>query len=153
MSVQPKNPEIPRTWPYLVVGLLFVVAAIIFGQTFEVGPKAMLDLQGQRAAGTAEATGETEDGETIYTLRYTHPDGTIYRQPRYTGGFAYQSAEGDVEITYDPDNPGNFQPVGLSYMPGVVTLGLFATGFVVILRARQRLRQHIRAERRANEEA
>lgn len=123
-----------RMIAFAMVGVLIVTAAIFVARYFEVGLHIGLDLQGERVTGLAEPNG---DGS--YRLRYETADGIHART--YRGGFGLQDSSSehpfDVEFVADPEKPGRFQPAGLSYLPGVLTLAIFCVGMACIFHARR----------------
>ncbi len=118
---------------FALVGVLLVTVSIFVARYFELGQHIGLDFQGERVSGSAEPT---DDG--AFRLRYEAEDGIHART--YRGGFGLQETADhpfDVDLVADPEKPGRFQPAGLSYLPGVLTLMIFCVGMACILHARR----------------
>ena len=136
----PKKPEPTqdelargRMIMFAMVGVLIVTASIFVARYFELQLHIGLDLQGERVMGSAQPN---ENGS--YRLRYETEDGIHART--YRGGFGLQETSDrpfDVQLVRDPEKPGRFQPAGLSYLPGVLTLAIFCVGMACILHARR----------------
>ncbi|MCP4639968.1 MAG: hypothetical protein GY851_06035 [bacterium] len=126
----------------VAAGLACVFLASYVAQRAQLGRTLMLDMKGERAAGSAEVR---EDG--AYHLRYKHPDGDIFRRV-HRGGLGVQRPDesGAVTIAFNPEDGSEFQPATISYKPGVVALGLFLAGLVFVLGTRRTL---LRAKRGA----
>ncbi len=123
-----------RMMMFVMAGVLLVTVSIFVARYFELNQHIGLDLQGERIQGSAEPT---EDG--AYRLRYEATDGGIHART-YRGGFGLQATADhpfEVELVRDPETPGRFQPAGLSYLPGVLTLMIFCVGMACILHARR----------------
>lgn len=134
-----------RPFVYLLVGLALGGAAAFIAYRFEIGPKLALDFKGARAEGNAE---RLEDGS--YRLRYEHPSGAIYGRIHrgYLGVQRFKDDKAPVTMVYAPDEPGRFQPLGLSYVPGGISGGLFLVSLGLVLRARQSIMRSLRSKRR-----
>jgi hypothetical protein len=125
-------------WLEVAAGIVCIAMAIVVARHYQVPTTLPLDLKGDRAQGTAE---RQENGQ--YRLRYEHPSGSIHTRS-YSGPFGLQgSSEATFPITvaYDFNKPSSFQPARIAYFPGLLTAGLFATGMVLVLRARGRSRR------------
>jgi len=130
-----------RMMAFAIAGVITVTGAIFVARYFEFGQNIGIDLQGDHVMGTAEPN---EDGS--FRLRYEGDDGIHART--YRGGFGLQKTEGhpfDVELVRNPDKAGQFQPVGLSYLPGVLVLTIFCVGMALILHARRIVIMHRRS--------
>jgi hypothetical protein len=130
--------------PLLFVGggLVLACLAIGVGSFYQVGAKAALDFKGRRIEGNAE---RNEAGG--YRIRYKHPSGAIYAR-MHRGGLGiqrYQDDQAPVEMAYDAEEPGKFQPAGLSYIPGGVSLALFFAAMSSLLHGRSLLVRKRRA--------
>lgn len=142
------KPQIPwkRALTEIAIALALVIAAVMVGRATDLQRKAPLDFGGARAEGTVEPMDETH----TYRLTFEDPQGAIHGR-RYEGSLGWQGWWGDVEtmtMVYHPDEPGLFQPLGVSHAPGAIALLLFSTGFVVVMRARYRLLAPLRQSRR-----
>lgn len=129
----------------IATALALVLAAVMVGRTTNLQRKAVLDFGGVRIEGTAEAV----DDLRTYRLTFEDPRGAIHGR-RYEGSLGWQGWWGDSEsitMVYHPEEPGLFQPLGVSYAPGAIALLLFSTGFVVVMRARYRLLAPVRQSR------
>ena len=118
---------------FAIAGVFTATAAIFVARYFEFGQNIGLDLQGERVMGTAEPN---ENG--TFRLRYEDGDGIHART--YRGGFGLQKTADhpfEVELVRDPEKPGRFQPIGLSYLPGALVLTIFCVGMAFILHARR----------------
>lgn len=137
-------PQRPRVWPLAVAGVLLVCAAVAVGRIYEVPRFIGLDMNGGRATATVQHE-QGAANEPVYVLRYEHPEGSIYRS-RYAGPFPLGVPEDGAEIAirYDRASPGDFQPAGVSYLPGAATGALFFGGLFCVLAARARIHRHIR---------
>lgn len=137
-------PKRPRVWPLVVAGMLLVAAAIAIGQYYDVARYANLDFRGARATGSIQYN-TNANGDTLYVIRFTDTDGSIYRS-QYHGPFFFgPPADGaDLPIRYNPDEPGDFQPAGVSYLPGAITLIFFFAGMFTVITARNRITRHVR---------
>jgi hypothetical protein len=142
-----QSPRIVYGWKpfvYLVVGLALGGIAAFLAYRFEIGPKLALDFKGARVEGNAE---RMEDG--VYRLRYKHPSGAIYGR-MHRGSFGvqrYKDEKTPIAMAYAPDEPGRFQPVGLSYVPGGIAVALFLASLALVLRARQLIMRSFRKKR------
>ncbi len=126
---------------FAMAGVLIVTVSIFVARYFELALHIGLDLQGERVMGTAQPN---EDGS--YRLRY-ETEGGIHART-YRGGFGLQDTADhpfDVQLVRDPEQPGRFQPAGLSYLPGVLTLAIFCVGMACILHARRIVILHRRS--------
>lgn len=134
----------PRVWPLVVAGVVLVCAAVAVGRFYQVPRYIGLDLNGGRATATVQHESGAGD-KPVYTLRYEHPEGSIYRT-RYAGPFPLGAPDDGAEIAirYDREYPGDFQPAGVSYLPGAVTGALLLGGMFCVLSARARIHRHIR---------
>ena len=144
-SPAPRQSPLPKgALPFMVAGIILVLTAAVLAQKLQLGEKLQLDLSGVREVGSAEALEE----ENTWNIRYQANDGAIYRK-HYKGRLSGNSdAEGAIEISivYDPDQPSDFQPRGLSYLPGTVSILLFVVGMGCMLSARQRTRRPRRSK-------
>lgn len=137
---KPKTAKPP--WPgivLLVVGVLLVLGASVFAQRTGLGKSLVLDVKGVRTIGSAEPM-----GPGVYHIRYQHPTGTIYRH-QYTGrlsGEPLPSGEIEIAVVFNPQKPNEFQPAGLSYLPGVIAPAVFVAGMWCVLKARTVMRRH-----------
>lgn len=142
-----QSPRITYGWkPFvcLAVGLIFGAAAAFIAYRFEVGPKLALDFKGTRAEGNAE---RLDDG--VYRLRYEHPSGAIYGR-MHRGRLGVQQFKDNtapIPMVYAPDEPGRFQPLGLSYVPGGIAGGLFLASLGLVLHARRSIMRSLRSKR------
>jgi len=136
---KPKTVKPPwRGIAWLVVGLVLALGASFLAQRAELGKRLTLDFKGQRSTGFAEPMGDD------YSIRYEHPNGTIFRR-LYTGRLSGEpSPEGRLEIAivFDPGEPSQFQPAGLSYLPGVIALTLFILGMACVFKGRKVMYAH-----------
>lgn len=136
----PKTAQRPwRGIVFLVVGVLLVLGASVFAQRTRLGASLALDFKGVRTIGAAEPM-----GGDVYHIRYQHPGGTIFRR-RYTGrlsGAPSSGGEFEIAVVFNPEQPNAFQPAGLSYLPGVIALTMFAAGMWCVLKARSAMRKH-----------
>lgn len=123
-----------RMFGFIFAGVACVLLASFIAQRTGVGKTGPLDLKGARGPATVE---RSPDGASL--IRFETPSGDIYRQ-RYEGGFGFQRPTGpisDITVAYDPNNPEDFQPAGVSYIPGAVSLLLFFVGMALVLHARR----------------
>jgi len=136
---KPKTAKPPwRGIAWLVVGLVLALGASFLAQRAELGRRLALDVKGQRTTGSAEPMGDH------YSTRYEHHQGTIYRRS-YTGRLSGEpSPDGTLEIAivYDIAEPNQFQPAGLSYLPGVAALTLFILGMACVFKGRKVMYAH-----------
>jgi len=136
-SVSPPADLRPLKWRmfgFIFAGVACVLLASFIAQRTGVGKSGPLDLKGARGPATVE---RSPDG--VNRIRFEAPSGAIYRQ-RYDGGFGFQRPTGpisDITVAYDPTNPEDFQPAGVSYVPGAVSLLLFFVGMAFVLHARR----------------
>ncbi|MCC6486125.1 MAG: hypothetical protein IT364_01380 [Candidatus Hydrogenedentes bacterium] len=138
------TPRFPR-WSVLglmLLGMAFVLLAVLLAQRWELAPKLSLDFRGERGQGTAERT------ETGYSLRFTTST-NIYRRT-YRGDLGIQRETGEttpIALVFDPEDPSRFQPMTVSYRPGVVVAALFLLGMGCVLYARVLVQRVQRAQR------
>ncbi len=142
------KPQIPwrRALIEIAIAMALVIAAVMVGRAADLQRKAALDFGGARIEGTVEPLDEPR----THRLTFEGPDGAIHGR-RHEGSLGWQAWWGDVEtmtMVYHPEEPGLFQPLGVSYAPGAIALLLFSTGFVVVMRARYRLLAPVRQSRR-----
>ncbi len=127
----------PLKWhmfAYILAGVVCVLLASFIAQRSGVGKTGPLDLKGARGPATVERS-----PEGACNIRFEAPSGVIHRQ-RYNGGFGFQRLTGpisDITVAYDPNKPGDFQPAGVSYIPGGASLLLFLAGMALVLHARR----------------
>ena len=136
MDNETKSPRPPRkAWAALLAGIGLVAAASYLAHWAELGGKLELDFRGVRVTGQADPA---EDG--VRRISYHHPSGGIYAT-RYKGSLGLQRVgeKGEITVAYDPQHPTQFQPAGLSYLPGAVAGGLFLVGMWLVFRARRLL--------------
>ena len=129
-----------RMMAFVMLGVVIVLVSILVARYFEVHRHIGFDFQGERVRGTAEPR---EDGK--YRLRY-ESDGGIHART-YEGGFGLQRTDDvpfDVKLAVNPEKPGRFQPAGLSYVPGGISLLIFCMGMACILHARRIVVMHRR---------
>ena len=125
-------------WAEVLAGIVCVAMAIAVARHFQVASTLPLDLKGDRAEGTAE---RLDAGQ--YRLRYEHPSGSIHTRS-YGRSFGLQGRSEKtfpITVAYNFHDAGCFQPARISYLPGLLTAGLFAAGMVLVLRARGRSRR------------
>jgi uncharacterized membrane protein YedE/YeeE len=121
----------------MLAGMALVGLSIFLAQRWDAVPRLSLDFRGERAHGTAE---RSEDG--AYRLRLDLGDRILSRT--YEGGFGFQSSDKrifDVTMAYDPQDPTDFQPATISYVPGTIVGLVFALGMGSILYARRIVQQ------------
>jgi len=141
---QPATPTVTpwKEWLTLLIGAALAATGTIVAAHYDLGRTVEMDYKGVRATGWAEAF----PGGGGYRLSYTHPSGTryglLYRKPLAMNG--HERIQ--LDVVYLPDDPEKFQPAGLSYVPGGISLALFGAGMAGILRARRRLTLAIRAQ-------
>lgn len=131
-----------RMLAFVMAGVVLVTASIVVARYYELGRHIGFDFQGERVTGTAEPN---EDGS--YRLRYETADGI--HALSYRGGFGLQTIkdnEFEVQLARDRERPGRFQPSGLSYLPGALTLIIFCSGMACMLHARRVVILHRRSE-------
>lgn len=123
----------------IAVGLVLALGASVFAQRTGLGRSLALDFKGVRTIGTAEP-----HGGKVYRIRYEHPSGSIHRR-LYTGRLSGEELPGgelEIAVVFSPEEPGEFQPAGLSYLPGVVAVTMFIAGMWCVLKARSLMRAH-----------
>lgn len=126
----------------MLLGMAFVGLSVYLGQRWELAPKLSLDFRGERGQGTAE---RTEGG---YSLRFTTST-NIYRRS-YRGDLGIQRETGEttpISLVFDPEDPSRFQPMTVSYRPGVVVAATFLLGMGCVLYARRIVQKAQRAQR------
>ncbi|HPJ98948.1 MAG TPA: hypothetical protein PKW60_05645 [Candidatus Hydrogenedentes bacterium] len=136
---QPKTAKPPwRGIAWLVSGLILALGASFLAQRFDLGRRFALDFKGKHVIGIAERMGDD------YNIRYEHPDGTIFRR-LYKGtlsGSPSSDGKFEIAIVFDPGEPSQFQPAGLSYLPGVAALTLFILGMASVFKGRKVMYAH-----------
>ncbi len=136
---QPKTTKPPwQGIAWLVSGLVLALGASFLAQYFDLGRRFTLDFKGKRVIGIAERMGDD------YNIRYKHSDGTIFRR-LYKGKLSeVPTSEGkfEVALVFDPREPNQFQPAGLSYLPGVAALTLFILGMASVFKGRKVMHAH-----------
>ena len=126
----------------MLAGMALVGLSVYLAQHWDVMKRCSLDFRGERTHGSAE---RNEDG--TYRLRLDFGDRILSRS--YTGGFGFQSPDGqvfDVTMAYNPENPSDFQPATISYVPAAIVGAVFALGMASILYARRIVQQIRRAQ-------
>jgi len=137
-------PKIPhwRILGLMLLGMALVGCAVYLSQRWNLAPKLSLDFRGIRADGRAETS---PDGS--HQLRLVLGDRILRRS--YGDDFGFQRTGTDtfpVTLVYDPENPNHFQPLGVSYRPGIMVGAVFALGMMSILYARRVVQQVQRAQ-------
>ncbi len=138
-------PKIPhwRILGLMLLGMALVGCAVYLSQRWNLAQKLSLDFRGTRAEGRAETS---VDG--TYQLRLVIGDRIMRRS--YDEDFGFQRTGVDmfpVTLVYDPEQPNHFQPLGVSYRPGIMVGAVFALGMMSILYARRIVQQVQRAQR------
>jgi hypothetical protein len=93
----------------------------------DLPPKVILDFTGAKVHGVVEHLQDRD-----YALRYTGTDGAIYRS-LYRDRFPYLGIKvGPAVLAIKPDRPGDFQPAGASYIPGIMTAALVFCAITIL---------------------
>lgn len=125
----------------MIAGIALVGFSVYLSQRWDVMERAALDFRGDRAQGSAE---RNDDG--TYRLRLDFGERILSRS--YKGGFGFQSSDKpvfQVMMAYNPQNPSEFQPATVSYVPSAVVGVVFILGMASILYAR-RIVQRVQRE-------
>ena len=141
------TPKIPqwRVLGLMLLGMALVGLAVYLAQRWELAQKLSLDFRGERVEGTAE---RYEDGS--YRLRFSTSTNIYSRS--YRGDLGIQRETGKstpIALVRDPQEPNRFQPMTVSYRPGVVVTVVFLLGMASVLYARRIVQQVQRAQRSA----
>jgi hypothetical protein len=134
-----------RLYACYVGGVVLFCLALYLAQRFDLSPNLRTDLQGVVAQGSAERL-----QEGLYRLTYTHPSGTVFSRT-YKGRVSVPDPKHatPLRIVYNPNNPQEFQPSGISYVPAVFVTIFTALGAGLVFYANNRLvRQSIASRRR-----
>ncbi|HOJ32722.1 MAG TPA: hypothetical protein PKY35_03635 [Candidatus Hydrogenedentes bacterium] len=124
-------------WKQLVVILvgssLVCGAAYVANQT-DLFHRVSLDISGTSGEGRIQ-----RQNNGTFRLSYKDSNGNIYAQlykkdPRF---FLGRRDENSLIIRYDAKNPREFQPAGISLLPGLSALFLGLFGFLLIMKGRR----------------
>jgi hypothetical protein len=110
-----------------------VGAAMVVAQRVGLRETFMLDWRGTATEGSAERIGEDR-------YRLSHRTPAAIQARTYTGNIPVTRAEGKrfpVKLVYNPADPSEFQPRGLSYVPTAIVAVLFVGGMGCVLYARR----------------
>lgn len=125
----------------ILVGSSLVCAAAYLANQTDLFHRVSLDISGTTGKGLIHQ----QDNGT-YRLSYKDSSGNIYarlykKDPRF---FLLQSPENSLLIRYDQKNPREFQPAGISILPGIAALFLGVAGFILIMKGRREVLKLLR---------
>ena len=121
---------------YMLTGVLLILTTGVIAERSALPEALLLDYSGDTAIGEAELQ---SDG--TYRIRYTTSDGGIYARTRIKtlGSQSTATDDNTITIRFNPRNPAQFQPEGLSYLPAGFAFLTFFTGMALLLRGRRDL--------------
>lgn len=117
-------------------GVFLILVTGIIAEHFALPEALWLDYAGDTASGKAELQ---SDG--THRIRYATSDGGIYARTKIKtlGSQRITSRDNTISIRFNPHNPAQFQPEGVSYLPAGLAFLTFFSGIALLLRGRREI--------------
>jgi hypothetical protein len=123
-----------RPFLALTAGVFLVMAGAMVGERTGLGEKLWLDWNGGRAEGRVEQL-----ASGLYRISFTAPEGSIHARGgvKSLGPLHALRPDAPLRVAYNRETPGQFQPVGVSWLPGALAIALFLSGMSLAITARR----------------